>query len=243
MEPVRPAWGNGPHEAASSVSVCIDGDGIAPHYLDAIVAEARTLGSLLVPRVFGNWENPALRGWQRALIPNRLEQRHHAALTPGKNATDIALVIDVLELTYLHGIRRFCLALADSDYTPLITQLQRLGCQVLCVGPANTARSIQTACHRFVVLEQEGVEVVGNKDCSALREQILGMYDALAKGKRVWISLQQVEDQLKGADAAFCARDYGHRNVGKLVKARLASVFEVRSRPSQPTIQELRRKG
>ena len=72
-----------------------------------------------------------------------LEQRHHGRTTPGKNATDIALVVDAMDILYSGAIEHFCLVTSDSDYTPLV--LRSAGCQVLGIGKPTTPLALQTA--------------------------------------------------------------------------------------------------
>jgi uncharacterized LabA/DUF88 family protein len=252
----RPDWHRywGDQERSSQVGVCIDGDGIPHKYIDSILGEATTLGSLLVPRVFGNWDLPALQGWQRLLIPYRLERRHHHLVAPGKNATDIALVIDVLELIYQHGVRRFCLAVADSDYTPLVSHLRSVGCTVLCLGLTKTLPALKEVCNRFVALDQpeaptaldveqreESTSIVPPVENPSLETMVIIAYDRLASGN-AWVSIPNLEERLKKLYPLFCPKDYGHRNVSRLVRAKFSTLFEVRTRPLQPNIQELRRK-
>ncbi len=249
----RRYWGE--QERSSQVGVCIDGDGIPHKYIDSILVEATTLGSLLVPRVFGNWDLPALQGWQRLLIPYRLERRHHHLVAPGKNATDIALVIDVLELIYQHGVRQFCLAITDSDYTPLVSHLRSVGCTVLCLGMTKTLPALKEACNRFVALDQpeapialdveqrgESTSIGPLVENPSLETMVITAYDHLASGN-AWVSIPELEEHLKTRYPLFRPKDYGHRNLSRLVKARFSALFDVRPRPLQQNVQELRRKG
>lgn len=253
----RPVWHRSwnEHESSSLVGVFIDGDGISHKCIETILSEAASMGSLLVPRVFGNWELPTLQGWQRLLIPYRLEQRHHRLATPGKNATDIALVIDVLESTYQYGIRKFCLAVADSDYTPLVAYQRTIGCTVLVLGTKQTVPTLKEVCHRFVALDEPVLPIPTDEKqaeddgtaspCTGedlVFQMIEQAYDSLAQGTRVWITLPDVERCLKARNPAFSAGSSGYKNVYRLIKARLSNRFETRSKPSQPHIQEIRRK-
>ena len=254
----RPDWHRywDGQENPAQVGVLIDGDGIPHKYIDSILSEAMSLGPLMVPRVFGNWDRPTLQGWRRLLIPYRLERRHHQQVTPGKNATDIALVIDVLEFVYQYRIKLFCLAVADSDYTPLISHLQSVGCTVLCLGMVKTVPALKEACNRFVALDQaetphtlEGGQKENNTlvsstiEESSLEMKVVAAYDHLTGGKKAWIAFPDLEKHLKVQHPSFHSREYGHRTLARLVKAKFAVLFDVRPRPSQQNVQELRRKG
>ena len=78
------------------------------------------------------------------------------AYSSGKNATDIALVIDALNLLYTQPIDAFGVASSDGDFTPLVQHLREAGKSVYGFGKANTPEAFQTACTTFFVLETLG---------------------------------------------------------------------------------------
>src|SRR5260370_2676535 len=77
--------------------------------------------------------------------PLGLEQRHHGQTVPGKNATDIALAVDAMDILYSGAIEHFCLVASDSDYTPLVMRLRSAGCKVLVIGKPTTPLALKTA--------------------------------------------------------------------------------------------------
>ena len=86
-----------------------------------------------------------MHAWQEIVPHYGIEQRHHGQTTPGKNATDIALVIDAMDILYSGAIEHFCLLASDSDYTPLALRLRSAGCQVLGIAKPTTPLALQTA--------------------------------------------------------------------------------------------------
>ena len=86
-----------------------------------------------------------MHAWQEIAPRYGLEQRHHGQTAPGKNATDIALVVDAMDILYSGAIEHFCLVTSDSDYTPLVLRLRSAGCQVLGIGKPTTPLALQTA--------------------------------------------------------------------------------------------------
>ncbi|MGZ3645327.1 MAG: NYN domain-containing protein [Ktedonobacteraceae bacterium] len=143
MEPSRPR-----------VALLIDGDNSASISIPSVLAEAGKLGEVMIRRVYGNWSLSSMHAWQEVAQHYGLEQRHHGQTTPGKNATDIALVIDAMDILYSGAIEHFCLVASDSDYTPLALRLRSAGCQVLGIGKPTTPLALQTACTEFVATDQ-----------------------------------------------------------------------------------------
>ena len=86
-----------------------------------------------------------MHAWQEVAPRYGLEQRHHGRTTPGKNATDIAMVVDAMDILYSSAIEHFCLVTSDSDYTPLVLRLRSAGCQVFGIGKPTTPLALQTA--------------------------------------------------------------------------------------------------
>ena len=107
MEPSRPR-----------VARLIDGDNRASVSIPSLLAEAGKLGDVMIRRVYGNWSLSSMHAGQEVAPRYGLEQRHHGRTTPGKNATDIALVVDAMDILYSGAIEHFCLVTSDSDYNP-----------------------------------------------------------------------------------------------------------------------------
>jgi hypothetical protein len=136
------------------VALLIDGDNSASILIPSLLAEAGRLGEVMIRRVYGNWSLSSMHAWQEIAPRYGLEQRHHGQTAPGKNATDIALVVDAMDILYSGAIEHFCLVTSDSDYTPLVLRLRSAGCQVLGIGKPTTPLALQTACTEFVSTDQ-----------------------------------------------------------------------------------------
>lgn len=76
-------------------------------------------------------------------------------LVKGKNATDMALVIDAMDLLYTKKLHTFCLVSSDSDFTPLIQRLRADGKEVFGFGEQKTPEPFIAACTRFIYLEEQ----------------------------------------------------------------------------------------
>ena len=136
------------------VALLIDGDNSAYVSIPSLLDEAGKMGDVMIRCVYGNWSLPSMHAWQEVAPRYGLEQRHHGRTTPGKNATDIAMVVDAMDILYSSAIEHFCLMTSDSDYTPLVLRLRSAGCQVLGIGKPTTPLTLQTACTEFVSTDQ-----------------------------------------------------------------------------------------
>jgi uncharacterized protein (TIGR00288 family) len=78
-----------------------------------------------------------------------------------KNAADIKMVVDALELAFERDyISTFVLCTGDSDFTPLVAKLRELNRRVIGVGVENsTSALLPAACDEFLYYDRlEGVE-------------------------------------------------------------------------------------
>jgi hypothetical protein len=94
-----------------------------------------------------------MQRWQEMATHYGMTPEHQHLPVAGKNGTDIALVVDAMDMFH-SGMRRFCLASGDSDYTPLVRRLVEQGCIVVVMGRPDTALTLQQACTVFISTEQ-----------------------------------------------------------------------------------------
>ncbi|RRR70388.1 MAG: NYN domain-containing protein [Candidatus Viridilinea halotolerans] len=144
-----------PDEMAT-VALLIDGENVAPDLVAAALGEAQRYGTLAVRRMYANPNVMSQRNWQEVLTRHQIEAVHHQRLAVGKNATDIALVVEAMDLLHQGAIRCFCLLATDSDYTPLAKRLRAAGRLVVGMGRGQVSSSLIEACNSFITLTQLG---------------------------------------------------------------------------------------
>lgn len=137
------------------VAVLVDGDNISGKNAAAILGIATEHGDPIVMRAYLD----AQRGsdWHGA-IGYRLV---HAG--SGKNASDILLAIDAMDLVHAKTAMRFIIATSDGDFTHLAVRLRELGAKVIGVGAAKAPHMFRASCSSFVELgAQPIVKLVSN---------------------------------------------------------------------------------
>ena len=137
---------------AEPIALLIDGENVSSEFAVYMLAAAGKFGGVTVRRVYGNWTQASMKPWQVVAAHYNILTIHYQPPISGKNATDIKLVVDAMELWH-DGMRRFCLVSSDSDYTPLVQRLSELGCFVLGIGKAETPSMLRQACTVFLPLE------------------------------------------------------------------------------------------
>lgn len=135
------------------LAVLIDGDNQAPAPVENFLKKLPAYGNVTMGRVFGNWSKPAFGAWSDFCRRTGFSARQQHDYVTGKNATDIALVIDAMELAFARNVEGFVLITADSDFTPLAVRLRELGFVVIGAGRA-AASSLAAACTQYHRLEE-----------------------------------------------------------------------------------------
>ena len=136
------------------VALLIDGENISPDLAAQMLVEAGKFGGVTIRRVYGNITSPSMIHWKEAMSQYALQGIHQMQTVAGKNAADIALVVDAMELFYRDHVTRFCLVASDSDYTSLVLRLRSAGCLVIGIGEPKTPSALVKAYTVFVSTDQ-----------------------------------------------------------------------------------------
>jgi hypothetical protein len=142
-------------EARPAVALLIDADNAALGSLDRVAAALAEHGDLTVRRAYGNWFKSALKAWEPELNRRGIRPVQQSDPVKGKNATDLALVIDAVDIHHTIQPDVYALVSSDSDYAPLAQFLRERGAKVIGFGRANTAESFRAACTVFVPIPDE----------------------------------------------------------------------------------------
>lgn len=137
------------------LAVLIDGDNISSDLADHLFQEVAGLGIPRIRRVYGS--DSSLAGW-------RAKAKHfwigmHRVL-PGKNAADIKLAIDAVDILHRQKVDGFCIVSSDRDFIELALHLRRDGAYVIGLGKSNAVASYRDACDAFFTLKSKAAPAV-----------------------------------------------------------------------------------
>lgn len=135
------------------IALLIDADNAPADMIDGILTELSTYGVINIRRAYGNWTKPGLGGWQAKLLEFALRPMQQFDYSKRKNATDMAMTVDAMELLYTEKPDAFGIVSSDADFTPLVMHLRAKGASVYGFGMAQTPKPFVNACSRFLYLE------------------------------------------------------------------------------------------
>ena len=141
-------------ERKPRVALLIDADNSPASKIDLILNELSTFGETNIRRAYGNWKKSELKGWEEALHEHAIRPMQQFDYSKGKNASDMAMVIDALELLYTDRPDAFGIVSSDADFTPLVMHLRAKGAAVYGFGAQKTPEPFVNACSRFLYLDK-----------------------------------------------------------------------------------------
>ena len=140
------------------IALLIDADNVSARRIDLILNELSGYGETSIRRAYGNWTKPELRGWAGVLHENAIRPMQQYDYSSGKNASDMALVVDAMALLYTDRPDAYAIVSSDGDFTPLVMHLREKGAAVYGFGERKTPEPFKSACSRFLVLDQLDVD-------------------------------------------------------------------------------------
>ena len=209
---------------SNNIALLIDADNASPSGLDPTLTVLAELGSVNIKRAYGNWTKPALKGWAALTQRHAIEPQQQFDITKGKNATDMKIAIDAMDLLYSGQVDGFGIMSSDGDFMPVAMRLRQSGLPVYGFGSDRAPEGFREACTRFFdlgALEQARFEddkpVAGAVDAAV----VMLLSEALKASKRDekgFASLSEV-GQRASSRSSFDARNYGFTRLSDLVAA------------------------
>jgi uncharacterized LabA/DUF88 family protein len=216
-------------------AVLIDADNTSARIAEGLFEEVAKFGEASVRRIYGDFSGQRLKSWADILQRFAIDPYQQFAYTTGKNASDIALVIDAMDLLHSGRFDGFCLVSSDSDFTRLASRLREQGADVYGFGAQKTPESFRQACRRFIYTENllpesqtSGPEAAAkSKSLEPPSAAISALNKAVSQieSEDGWVSLSSVGKQLSNLVSDFDVRTYGFRKLSDLV--RKTDAFEI----------------
>lgn len=222
------------------LAVLIDADNTSSKIVDRLFEEIARIGEASVRRIYGDFSHARSKGWTDVLTRHAIIPQQQFAYTSGKNASDITLVIDAMDLLLSGRLDGFCLVSSDSDFTRLAARIREQGIDVFGFGEQKTPESFRQACRRFIYTENLMDQLVSESDTKPVlplkppsaATPIIKKILANMESEDGWVQLGALGTQLSNLKSDFDPRTYGYKKLSELVKK--AGAFELERYPSGP---------
>lgn len=224
----------------NNIALLIDADNASHNGIDPVLTALAELGTVNIRRAYGNWRKQALKGWVDRLHKYGIEPQQQFDITRGKNATDMKMTVDAMDLLYGGRVSGFGIMSSDSDFMPLAMRIRQEGIDVYGFGSAKTPEAFKQACNRFIDVDalikaarrersddsgkdggktpsrSEPVDGSGKVDDELLK-LLVDAYQASKRDAEGYASLSEV-GKIAGNRSSFDVRNYGF--------SRLSDMFE-----------------
>lgn len=224
------------------LAVLIDADNTSAKIADGLFEEVAKIGEASVRRIYGDFSGTRSKAWADVLAKHAIIPQQQFAYTTGKNASDITLVIDAMDLLHSGRFDGFCLVSSDSDFTRLAARIREQGIDVFGFGEQKTPESFRQACRRFIYTENLLAGAgKGEQDAASAAKSLQPVSAAVPLIKKVlaqeeteegWVNLGTVGKQLLNLAPDFDPRTFGFRKLSDLI--RKTNKFEVQQAEGRP---------
>jgi len=218
-------------ESKQKIALFIDADNAPANKFEDVLSEVAKYGVVTIRKAYGNWKNPNLKPWEDLIHEFAIQPIQQYDLTKGKNASDIALVIDAMDVMYTKDIDVMCFVSSDCDFTPMVTRALAEGKVVLGFGERKTPAPFVNACSKFLFLDQQqkdnGSTQIQPKSIKSDTKLINLLRQAISatEDDDGWAELGPVGSHISNK-TSFDTRNYGFKNLSSLIKA--IDLFELK---------------
>ena len=222
------------------IALFIDSDNISYHALEGIINELSKYGVVSIRQAYGNWTKDNLKNWEPKLLEFAIRPIQQFDYTKSKNATDILMTIDAMDLLHTKTVDAFAFATSDSDFTPVAMRVIAQGLTVYGFGEKKTPKAFMVACSKFIFTEQlmdnekseEGSTHKSNKQIKRTElRQDTWLVNLLrnAWGQTMdddgWANLSDVGIYI-GNNSSFSPISFGYKKLSSLIKE--IDLFDIR---------------
>lgn len=220
------------------LAVLIDADNASARIVTGLFEEIAIIGEASVRRIYGDFSGNRLKGWTEVLSQHAIRAQQNFAYTSGKNASDIALVIDAMDLLHSGKFDGFCLVSSDSEFTGLAARIREEGVEVYGFGEQKTPESFRQACKRFIYTENLLEGAAASEEAGRLSDRAATKRPPSAAVSLIrtainqlddggdWVALGRIGHRLAELATDFDPRTYGQTKLSDLVEK--TGVFESR---------------
>ncbi|MFN3819681.1 NYN domain-containing protein [Blastomonas sp.] len=219
-------------ETPPNIALLIDADNASPSGIDPVLTVLAELGTVNIRRAYANWRKPALKGWADIVHKFGIEPQQQFDLTKGKNATDMKMTIDAMDLLFRGRVNGFGIMSSDSDFMPLAQRIRQDGLPVYGFGGDKTPEAFKQACTRFIdvnaLIKVQGAEKKADNAAAAkgngkpdpkpaaggasidegVIQLLIDAYQASKRDERGFASLSEV-GKIAGNRSSFDVRNHG----------------------------------
>ena len=207
------------------IALLVDAENTSVNYIDVVLKELKQYGDITVQRMYGDFSSKSMHEWAKKGLEYAIVPIHQARYTATKNASDIMLVIDAMDILFQGTADVFCIVTSDSDFTRLASRLREGGKKVIGMGKSNASKTFINACNEYKFLDKisEDEDEEDNSADSAITplsdiKKALNYMMQQAENSGEMLNMGSAKSQLQREFADFDERNYGYSLFRKFIE-------------------------
>lgn len=227
-------------EKQAHIALFIDGDNISHNAIEGIISELSKHGVVSIRQAYGNWSKEGLKNWEPRLLEFAIRPIQQFDYTKSKNATDILMTIDTIDLLHTKNIDAFAFATSDSDFTPVAMRVAAEGIKVFGFGEKKTPKAFMAACSEFIFTEslmntyENQGEVKSNKKVRKEQKELRSdtwlvnlFRNAVEQNmdEDGWVNLSELGIYISN-NSSFSPVSFGYKNLSSIIRE--MDLFDIR---------------
>lgn len=219
---------------SSKIALLIDAENMSYQELPDILKEVRRHGQVVLQAVYGDWTQPNLQNWHDLARKHAFKIRHQNNIPDAKNAADMKLIMDAMEVLYHVPVDMFCLVTNDSDYIPLCEKIRESQKYVIGVGYEHASEALIRSCDQFIFIRREQVvgQLLNHTNGNGLHPNLLAeqanpktlkrilceAFASLPQNPDQWVTLSELGSALQRVREGFKPNHYGYTTLTNLLE-------------------------
>lgn len=226
-----------------TIALLIDADNTQEKKMKSVIMEISAYGRIVVKRAYGNWTKETLKNWEDDFRNLAIKPIQQIDYVKGKNATDIALVIDALDFLYTSNYGAYAIVSSDSDFTPLAIKLRESGKFVIGVGKESASEAFKQSCDQYFCLEKlnmdsgEVSDKVENSEKKEINEldRLLQIAANSYQDESGYTNVSSAGTYIKRVKPDFDISEYGVRKLPEYIE-RKSDLYEMTKYKGKGTV-------
>lgn len=198
------------------LALLVDADNISAAHFSAILKETHKLGNPILRKIYADWSSPQSKTWANVAASEGMEPVQTQHMANQKNAADIRLVVDAMDLLHGGTFGGFVIVSSDSDFTSLAHRIRQQGLRVFGIGEAKAPEGYQKAFTKFTVLNTPQGDTDTAPDTGNVDALLGQAFDQLHAGNKQ-VLLSQLAKSVREIDTDYSHKKYGGATMSKVV--------------------------
>ena len=193
------------------IGVLVDYENVGLGSIKSLFDQLSDIGRIIIKRAYADWSKSPGSGDQ--MLALGIEAKHYfRAAGSGKNASDICLAIDAVDIMYRTPVDTFVIVSSDTDFVPLVSTLRAAGKMVVGAGRRGAVSpALVHSCDRYIYLDDGTPTPQAHSALKEQTESLLMRAMTASTDNLGEVVAAKLHSTMLRMDPSFDFRALGHR--------------------------------